>query len=381
MRPLIAAIADVHLAPHGRFGGIMRAGVNARARMIADVLAEAVARASEARVGALVVCGDLHDVDDPSPQVLALSAAVFAASTVPVVLLVGNHDQRSTLPGDHCLGPLAAVPGVYVIESPRIVPLTVDGVAVDILAVPFEPAHAAEYIPQRLAELSATARPGSRRILAAHVGVADHRTSHFLRDSHEAIRADALLAAMRTHGTEAAVVGNWHDRCTWGSEGARIRQCGALVPTGWDNPGGAGKYGGLNFYTPDGRFSEVELPGPRFFVVRNPPELAAALADSTASPPFVRWDNAAPEMEGLITAALADARLGGFAVEVDRSAAATARADAAVAARNAVEVPTAVRAYVTARTYPAGVTAGEVLAAVEAFLGVSATSRDDGDIP
>lgn len=374
MRPLIAAVADVHLAPHGRFGGPLRAGLNARAVMVADVLSEAVARASERRAGALVVCGDLHDVDDPSPQVLALSAAAISAATIPVVLLVGNHDQRSTLSGDHCLGPLAAIPGAFVVEAPRVIPLTVDGVAVDLLAVPFEPSPASEYLPARIAELSAVARPGSRRVLAAHVGVADAKTAHYLRGSHEAIDATVLRDAMRAHGVEAAFVGNWHDRRTWGDGAPLIRQCGALVPTGWDNPGGAGRYGGLNFYEADGTLSEVELPGPRFFAVRHPAELAAALADPTAAPPFIRWDAAPPEHVDAIRAALVDANLGGFAIEVDRTAATAARVTAATAARDAATVPAAVRAYVEGRAFQ-GVTPDEVIAAVEGFLGVSTTSQ------
>lgn len=385
MRPLIAAVADVHLAPHARHGGLLQAGVNSRARMIADVLAEAVRGASEAGAGAFVVCGDLHDVDDPAPQVLALSAAVFANSTVPVVLLVGNHDQRSTLPGDHCLGPLAAVPGIYVIERPTIIPLTVEGVDADLLAIPFEPSHAREYIPARIAELSARARPGSVRIVAAHVGVSDARTSFFLRDSHEAIPASELLDVMHAHGVAVSVVGNWHDRHLWSSPGpdgtARtVVQCGALVPTGWDNPGGAGRYGGVVTVGRGGEVAATELPGPRFFVVRRPPELAAALADPTARPPFVRWDDAPPALADAIRESLDAAPLGGYDVVVDRTSAEAVAEGARTAAQATTSAPAAVRAYVLAREYPAGVTPAEVLAAVEGHLGTTTTSRDPEEL-
>lgn len=327
----VGFVADVHLGNHAVMGGARDAGVNARARGILDVLRAAVDAAEGLGCSALVVAGDLFDDDHPCPQLLAEAAEVLTAwRAMPVVLLVGNHDQRSTAPGDHALGPLAHTPGVRVVDAPALVcvqgrgpqggGVSGDPRMVYLVCVPYRREPAAEVIASGVA---ATLRgtgldPRIPLAVVAHAGIIDGATPPWLRDAHDALPAEALAAILAgttregvvdgvrrplPRGPRLAVVGNWHGHAAWGMppedyavtphspavpaplpSGVALVQCGALVPTGFDNPGGAGRYGGLivwdaPWYAPaqdaptttPGMVYRVELPGPRFHTLRLTP--------------------------------------------------------------------------------------------------------------
>lgn len=305
----IAFVADVHVGNHGVMGGPRVVGVNRRAAETLAILRAAYDRAVELGASAFVVAGDLFDVDDPEPQLLAEVADILAGP-IPTVLLVGNHDQHTNAPGDHALGPLAAVPGIRVVDRPEAVvvyprnpppgqPRTVRPGATGavLLCVPFVNARAATVITDALAELAA--RPGlhaARVCVVAHAGGIDDATPVFLRDAHDALpveRLNIILDTATRPPAALAVLGNWHQHRAWAfhadAAGAPygtaeaphanvVVQCGALVPTGFDNPGAApGLYGSLIVWdTPaDGappeadadttpRVYRIEIAGPRF---------------------------------------------------------------------------------------------------------------------
>lgn len=345
----VGFVADVHLGNHAVMGGPREAGINTRARGILDVLRDAVDRAASLGCSALVVAGDLFDDDHPCPQLLAEAAEVLTAwRTLPVVLLVGNHDQRSTAAGDHALGPLAHTAGVRVVDAPTLVTVTPRGSAsqgtpppsthpatdayprlVYLACVPYRREAAASVIAEGVAAVMRGVTPHHPLAVVAHAGVIDGSTPAWLRDAHDALPAETLAAILAgttrealtdgvrhplPRGPRIAVVGNWHGHAAWGMPpedyattphpatvpaplpaGPALVQCGALVPTGFDNPGGAGRYGSLIVWdapwgapaqdapaTTPGAVYRVELRGPRFHTLRlSPRDVLAACGGAT----------------------------------------------------------------------------------------------------
>lgn len=379
MRPLYA-VADVHIGNHRVFASPARAGVNDRAFETAELLRQSVYRASSENALALLVCGDLADNDDLSPQLLALIAEVLSESTVPVVLLVGNHDQRSSLPGDHALGVLGAIPGVRVYDAPGVLPLGQGADAADVLVVPFQQRPASEYLPAVARELATLCRPGARRVLAAHAGVLDEKTSPWLRDSHEAIPAESLLELLADLSVGVAFLGNWHDRRTWVRSTHRVMQVGALCPTGFDNPGGEGLYGSLAWWSAPGACGTHELPGPRFFNVTSEAELQRALSDPSATRRFISYRNLPADALLATSKRLADlqqsARITGYRVTEDKGATESRRVAAATTAQAATSLDDALERYVSRAPLPPSVTAPEVLAEARRFLGHTTISTE-----
>lgn len=264
----IHAAADVHLGNHRRHGGPLAAGLNERCRQGLDVLWKACAAARADGAAALVIAGDLFDSSHPEPQLLAAVQRTFRAhEPLQIVVLVGNHDQDSMTPGDHALGPLAEY--CIVAESPRVCEFSDNDGAVELVCLPYNPAPAAEWLAPTLAALLPDMpTPGVRRLLAVHLGIADDETPPWLRGARDAVHVDVLTPLLAEHGIEAAFAGNWHNHAVWDDPGyPAIVQCGALVPTGWDNPG-LDDLGGLAAYdTRTSKFDMRFLPGPRFVKV------------------------------------------------------------------------------------------------------------------
>lgn len=371
--PGLAFSADCHLGNHRVLARPAHAGVNDRARDIAALLSGAAHTAHARGAEALVLCGDVVDNDRPSPQELALACEALGDSTVQVVAIIGNHDQRSMLPGDHALGPLAACQNVRVIERPTVVPLG----AFDLLAVPFHNADARQYIPAAVASLARYRREGAVGVLAVHAGIADARTPPFLRDSHEAIEAEALLDLLVANGLTYAAAGNWHDRRRWQRGGVTVQQCGALCPTGFDNPGGAGRYGTVAFCDTACGPYHVELAGPRFHVVRTEAELAEALSDSTAARRYIAV-KLPPEVDpapwrARLDKLAADSRVHAYRIDGDTSERGRRLRAAAEGAKSATTLDDALGKYVAAMPLPPDVTPVEMLAVLNTYLGAHAT--------
>lgn len=372
----VAFIADVHVGNMGVFGGPLRAGVNDRARYTLAVLERAVSRAEDLGADTLVIAGDLFDVDHPSPQILAETIAVLG-ERLRVIAVVGNHDQRSATPGDHALAPLAAVGTVTVLDAPTVLPLSA---GLYLLAVPFRRDPAAEYLPDVVRFLRARLPPDARAIVAAHAGLSDARTPAFLLGAHDALpAADVLDLLAEDPRTFAAVVGNWHGAETWTrpSPAGEIRaeQCGALVPTGFNNPGGEG-YGALVLYDPEAdHWHRETLTGPRFYLLAGDldtgrAELAAAEANAHAEPLFVSW-KLPPETDREAAAALLRAsRAQGWRLQRDTRAAARQSSAAGAKARAEGTVEAAAAAYVQAMPLPPRVERARVLSLVRGFLGL-----------
>lgn len=373
----IACVADVHAANHLRFGGSVREGQNQRSRLIVESLRAAHFEARRAGASHFLVAGDLFDSVHPTPQLVAEVADILApgdASYPAVFLLPGNHDAGSAKIDDNALAPLARVPGIVVADHPSVE--ATPGWA--LFFAPYQPGRAVDWLDATIRD-SQSAPPmrahiaDKRVILVTHVGVADDDTNPHCRNAHDAVEASWLLFMMDTFGIDLALLGNWHDHKAWTDPtGARqIVQCGALAPTGFDNPGMAG-YGGLilvdvpNDPSAPMTWRREEIPGPRFVQLDADfvGDVEATLANLIVAHKvpsgnlFVEW-KVKPELLGASAEDLGRASmvlgLGGFEVKPDAKLAQVQQRAAAHAAATAVQPEDAIGAFLDAMPLDAGV--------------------------
>lgn len=249
----ITTVADVHAGNHPTKGGKYTAGINERCRSIVDVLKAASDIAREA--GAiLAIAGDTFEIARPSPQIIR--AVIDAIGSTPTVIIPGNHDRVTDLPGDHALAPMGALPNVQIFD----VPTCLEGV----LFIP--PAPRGESSVGWLDD-ALTTMHGVHTVIA-HFGLPEGH-------EHPAMRGPATLSVKeafrlcKKHGAVRLLSGDWHSHKTWTEAGIHVEQIGALVPTGWDNPGSG--YGNVAVWDTDtGEVVRHVLPGPRFYAVSNP---------------------------------------------------------------------------------------------------------------
>lgn len=375
----LALVSDCHLGNHKRHGGPVVAGLNARCEQVLAVFAAALAKAREEKCSHFIVCGDLLDTSNPAPQLLARVLDLLRRNSdsmewqrMEVVLLMGNHEMHSTDKGDHALGCL--VDYAMVITTPTVLSLDPE---TDLLLVPYRPgASAAEWLPDvvegMVSENSEHVVAGAKapkRLLAVHLGIADGDTPPWLVGAHDSISVDELAAVMEGNGIVAAFAGNWHDGCTWAEE-PPVFQIGALVPTGWDNPGLAG-YGGMVVYNTDNdQWVKLEIPGPRFLKLKagdalpNDPRPQPALyVQVEVSPDDV------PAQAVAMGALVASKKIAAFDIEINRAEATAMAKTAAHCARSAETFSEALAAFLRTTPIPSGVDRLAVAARTCAYLG------------
>lgn len=380
----IAFVADLHLANHRRYGGEMKAGVNWRAEAVLGVLDQAVTRAVAQACDMLVVLGDLFDTTRPEPQLIARVQTIFQRATdenMDVVVMVGNHDQVSSHAGDHALGPLEPV--ARIVDKTTL--LQVGGV--ELVLIPFITGAASGWIPKELdgilgkpGEQGARSVPPSttRRLLALHCGLADDRTPPWLVNAPDSIPIDRLDSICEHSGIDFVFAGNWHSRQVWertpgdASQHARcIMQVGALVPTGFDNPGLTG-YGTVATWD-CGVVSAHELPGPRFVKVQSKVELADVLKQNASlKHDLFISESAAPEdlreravaLNALVTGKV----LQGAQVLPDLAVAQAEARTAATSAKSAETMQAALDAFVRDMPLDDGVDRAAVLARARGYI-------------
>jgi hypothetical protein len=232
----------------------MKSPINSRCADAVRVLAAARREAEQQGVEHLFVLGDVFDTADPTPQLVAEVQAALSTSVMDVHVIVGNHDQVSDQVGDHALVSMDGHRRIKVYERPEVV--YVAGWQVHL--VPYRPGRADDYLPGIVAELHAGAdqlADGAQRVLGLHLGLRDDDTPPWLQNAHDSSPV-AELARLGLY--KYVMAGNWHLRKAY-PVGFQV---GALVPTGFDNPGLTG-YGSLIIL--DGDTARVgEVPGPRF---------------------------------------------------------------------------------------------------------------------
>lgn len=243
--------ADWHLANHTRAGGVMRSGVNERAREALRVL-EGLGDGHDC-----YVLGDVFDSCCPSP---ALQAALRDALREPHVLMCGNHDRRSDDEQDHALAMLDDEgDGISVAEEAQ---LWDD----EVLLVPFVSA-----MPMRQAIEVACGSVAGARVLGFHAGIADEATPPYLRGARDAVDLAWLVKFCLDSGITHAFAGNWHQPRRWDIQGVHVVQCGTLIPHSFSDAGIVGMAWELDWDSME--LNGREVPGPRFIVVGAEDEL------------------------------------------------------------------------------------------------------------
>lgn len=228
MATKIAFVGDVHVGNHKRFGGPKVAGINRRCQHILDTLKSAALSAAASQLDALVILGDLFDSPNPTPQMMRQVQECL--EIMPTIVLSGNHDQCSDAIGDHALGPL--MPVCEVVDAPDVIPIG----DTDLILIPFESGNCREWLPKRARQLARLSE-GKHRVLCFHAGIISDSTPEFLRTSDAAITSSDIGKLCDELDIGTAFAGHWHNKHESSFNGRRIIQAGALVPTGWNNPG------------------------------------------------------------------------------------------------------------------------------------------------
>lgn len=273
----LAAVADPHIWNHKRHGGALVRGVNRRGELCLDVLQRASALAQR-RDAELIVAGDL--VDSAGPIQPQLAQRIREALPEESGLVVGNHD--ATAADDHSLGLYA--PSERIADKVR--QLVTGWPASEIRPLATLVPYTANIDDIR------TAAP----LVVGHFGIYDDSFPPYLR-KRPACHVDELFTWMRDRDVRVLMCGDWHRRAVWSKHDKQDRaafgyitsadhtadmrwcmQIGALVATGWDNPGLYG-YGTVAFWNGE-RLSWEELPGPRFCTVRSDEEEKAVVAEA-----------------------------------------------------------------------------------------------------
>jgi hypothetical protein len=229
--------------------------INTRCKLALDTFKYALSLAKLAKCSAFVVCGDLFDTDKPEPAIIRAVQNVIEQAGLKVYLLVGNHDRTSDAPYDHALAPLSGV--AFVAEHPCIA-------RVDDCDVLFYPHMAADMTCGDVQQHMPYAPNGaSVRYIAIHRGVYTDRMPKYLH-SGKALSLGQARQLRESRGAKAMFCGDYHETEAWSAPDS-IVQCGALVPTGWDQTGFStcGR-----MYVMDGdQLHVVSVPGPRFKTV------------------------------------------------------------------------------------------------------------------
>lgn len=379
METRIAVVADVHLWNHRVHGGAAVGGLNRRCRQSLGALRAAVERAEALGAELFIIAGDLFDGVCPEPQLMA--AAQNALRTeMGVVVLMGNHDLVSMDEGDHALGPLD--PMVTVADVPRLAYTREAGVAV--LCVPYQTGPASKWLPdatRALVQEHEKRYPMQQgtipRVLVTHVGLADEATPAFLKHVPDACDVRFFGALLAEHKISVGLAGNWHthQRFELGGQGIQAYQIGALVPTGWDNPGMDG-YGSLMIVdlvedpgVPTGKavVMREDIPGPRFLG-----NLEAGIAASRVGhKAYVRVpaeDAQVLRARQLLDAAMDRGEIQAGEVVLDAIEARTSARAAAMVARSARTLSEALAEYVASMPLLEGVSREAVLTRARRYL-------------
>ncbi len=371
-------IGDLHVGNHKQQGGPLSVGQNERCRQTLRAVTAAGEICRVAGCDATVVLGDVFDTPKPLPQQLVAFTKAIGQTQGPVFLLVGNHDRVSNAPGDHGLGPLHGVGGIRVIDKPQ---WTVQGQGEEecLLGLcPFDERPVLEWLekflqdkPRQTGLLHPHSTKGLPALLTGHFGLYDQQAPAWLKSGHDAAEVSEVAKLLAAHGVGWLFVGNYHTRGYWKEYNVELCQVGALVPTGWDNPGWS--YGGVDVWTAPNKRQRTEVPGPRFLVVRSAEELDRELleAKKRGCPVYIDWRTTPDDYEQAAERARFFSQ-GPVNVEVhvDREHATQQARAAAGAARSHVTLEEAAAAFIEKMPLNASVERARVLGHCKRFLGL-----------
>lgn len=263
--PLVAVVADVHIANHSRYGGPVVDGLNRRGHETLGVLRRAVQEAVRQKVLAFVVAGDLFHSARPEPALIRGVQDIFAEARrekMRVVLVPGNHD----MPDDTAENGNTAMAPLYEVATVVRAPEWQTFWDVGFLLVPY---YGRMPMTEHLSGMISGSHNEGENVLISHVGiyVEDARTPVWQRRAKDAIAVHELERIMAGTGIQSALVGNYHDPLDWRTrEGSMIIQIGTLCPATFGDEGlrDRGRMVVLGQSMGKLFFHHKEIPGPRF---------------------------------------------------------------------------------------------------------------------
>jgi hypothetical protein len=368
----LAVAADLHLWNHRAHGGPMVGGLNLRCRQALRTLRLAVEQAEQLGCSLFAIAGDVFDGARPEPQLVRATQEALETD-MGVLVVMGNHDLISDSPGDHTLGPLEPVAAIAVKPT-----LARCGEA-SVLCLPYQSGPASVWFPAELEKLIAEqgGRMGKQpRVLITHLGLAGHDAPVYLSGGHDVIDAALFGKLLFDHSIRVGLAGNWHGWRQFNFADPAFTvgvQVGALVPTGWDNPGISG-YGSLIVVDlPDGGGGAVKverhtIPGPRF--VKDFEEAEAARREGCQV--FLRRTVSGEEVSSArasLMGEIAAGRVQGGEIMLDDFDVRVAARTAATVARSAETLSTALDGFVQQMPLADGVDRAAVLARAKKYLG------------
>jgi hypothetical protein len=369
----IAFVSDAHIGNHGKHGGHCIKGINRRCQECLDALSSAIDAANELGCAGFCVIGDLFDTDRPAPQLIHAVQEILTKFKGTRIVTLGNHEVHSAATGDHCLGPLSPV--AEVADTDTVFDFGSPEQAVDLLCLPYRSEPVASWLDSSLTELC---QEPAKRILCLHAGIEDSHTPSFMRDSHDSIRLETIRKTTSDHGVSLVLTGHWHSPVDWegGSDGVSVYQVGALVPTGWDNPGL--DYGRLLVVnTAAMGVTQHRLGGPRFLTANTITEAEALLNSSTFNEHHVEYKlymrlHVPPEQTAEATKWLSQAKANGSIqggeVQTDNALVRSAVRTAAKAAKSKTTLDEAIAAYIDGLSLGFEFDTQEVLKTVNHYL-------------
>ncbi len=365
--------ADVHSGNHGGFGGAYKCGLNWRAQRILEALREVAAKAA---TKVHVTCGDLFNTHEPSPQLITATAHAMRGvmglhrwrGPELTVVLKGNHDSNSPAAGDHALGPLTLAEGFDVVENPCIYSFDPD--PFEGLMMPFRPEEPRVWLPDAI-EAAEREYSGfdKTRVLFTHFGIADDSTPDYMVKG--SMHVQELRDLCIRKNIRYVFSGDWHSRRAWRFPEVTIVQVGALVPTGFNNPGLEG-YGSVWELAADG-LTLHELPGPRFLRFTTLTQLQAQAEQWRVERPalatelFVSLvcDGGQDEAEEYLRGLRDEGTIDNFTIDSNVHASVHAADAARAAAAKPQRFEEALYAAVQEQAPPSGVSSDDVLARVD----------------
>jgi hypothetical protein len=210
------------------------------------------------------------------------------------------------------------------------------------------------------------------------------------------VRVELVADVAEALQCEAVFAGNWHSPVRWDIRGIQIRQIGALVPTGFDNPSdfspqGVRKYGAVVIWEPGRGICSDEgcIPGPRF-VTLSLKEAWCSMSEYVLDGSYEAGDLRDMKIFARVHGSVADQRECADAlrklidlhvvqdgeVRVDSEAMAAAREDAYTEARGSSDFDSALAAYVEQMDVADGVDRDHVMSLAREYVSRGKSARD-----
>lgn len=305
---IIAVVADVHVGNHTAFSGETTGRMNERCRAVIDALDRAFELAYESYASDFVIAGDVFDTDHPYPDMIGAVMEVFIkwkTKGMNIHLMVGNHDQHSSTPGDHALAPFKAIANVY--ETPYIT----EGREPTIMFLPY-----GHEVPDVVEGVD---------YVIAHHGIADDATHPIKASAPFVLKAKEIQQWMDDNGVSGYLSGDWHEHQRWGN----VVQIGALAPVNWTNrayvPKKYDPYGSVIF-ADFGRLDRKIVSGPRFMRADTSGEAIALFNKAVADGMTPYIDLVGAEAVGMPAHVLKQVRVSPSAVQKEAQVAKVAEA-------------------------------------------------------